>query len=108
MSKSSKAGKNGSPFDHQQIDEVIHSRLRLAIMSVLITMQEADFTFLRDKVNATDGNLSVHLKKLEEAEYITVKKLFVDRKPMTVYALTDKGRSAFTEYIDQLEKMLKR
>jgi DNA-binding MarR family transcriptional regulator len=93
-------------FDYQQLDDIIHSRIRLAVMSVLIGAEEAEFTFLRDKVNATDGNLSVHLKKLEEAGYIAVKKIFVDRKPQTNYKLTDKGRHAFEEYIKQLEKMI--
>jgi DNA-binding MarR family transcriptional regulator len=97
-----------SDFDYQQLDDIIHSRIRLAVMSVLITVEEAEFTFLRDKVNATDGNLSVHLKKLEDAEYIAVKKNFVDRKPQTNYKLTAKGRRAFEEYIKQLEKMIKK
>lgn len=97
-----------SDFDYQQLDDIIHSRIRLAVMSVLITVEEAEFTFLRDKVNATDGNLSVHLKKLEDAEYIAVKKSFVDRKPQTNYKLTAKGRRAFEEYIKQLEKMIKK
>jgi DNA-binding transcriptional ArsR family regulator len=67
-------------FDYQKIDDVIHSRIRLAIMAVLATVDEAEFTFLREKVGATDGNLSVHLKKLEDAKYISVKKSFVSRK----------------------------
>lgn len=93
-------------FNYQQLDDLIHSRIRLAIMSVLISVSEAEFTFLRDKVQATDGNLSVHLKKLEEAGYIDVKKQFVAKKPMTTYSLTSKGRDAFKAYIDQLEKMI--
>lgn len=97
-----------SDFDYQQLDEIIHSRIRLAVMAVLISVDEAEFTYLRDKVNATDGNLSVHLKKLEEAEYIAVKKIFMDRKPQTNYKLTAKGRRAFEEYIKQLEKMIKK
>ena len=77
-------------FDYQQLDEIIHSRIRLAIMAVLITVDEAEFTFLREKVNATDGNLSTHLKKLEEAGYIAVNKSFENRKPVSRYLLNSK------------------
>ncbi len=95
-------------FDYQQLDDIIHSRIRLAIMALLITVDEADFVFMKEKVNATDGNLSVHLKKLEDAAYINVKKEFIDRKPRTVYSLSKKGKSAFEAYIEQLEKMIKK
>jgi DNA-binding MarR family transcriptional regulator len=94
-------------FDYQQIDDVIHSRIRLAIMSVLMAVDEAEFIYLREKVGATDGNLSVHLKKLEEAKYISVKKSFAERKPITHYKLTTSGRKAFEAYIDRLEKLIK-
>lgn len=95
-------------FDYQQLDDIIHSRIRLAVMSVLVSVEEADFTFLRDKVNATDGNISVHLRKLEDAGYITVSKTFVDRKPATSYRLTAKGRKAFELYIERLESFIKK
>jgi DNA-binding MarR family transcriptional regulator len=95
-------------FDYQKIDDVIHSRIRLAIMAVLVTVDEADFIFLREKVKATDGNLSVHLKKLEEAKYVSVKKSFAGRKPITHYKLTASGRKAFEAYIDSLEKLIKK
>lgn len=94
-------------FDYQQIDDIIHSRIRLAIMAVLLAVDEAEFTYLREKVGATDGNLSVHLKKLEDAKYINVKKSFADRKPITHYKLTASGRKAFEAYIDSLEKLIK-
>ena len=97
-----------SDFDYQNLDDIIHSRIRLAIISVLITVEEAEFNFLKEKVNATDGNLSVHLKKLEEANYISVKKEFVDRKPKTVYSLTKTGIKAFELYVAQLEKLIKK
>jgi DNA-binding HxlR family transcriptional regulator len=97
-----------SEFDYQNLDDIIHSRIRLAIMSVLITLEEAEFNFLKEKVNATDGNLSVHLKKLEEANYISVKKEFIDRKPKTVYSLTKTGIKAFELYVAQLEKLIKK
>jgi DNA-binding transcriptional ArsR family regulator len=95
-------------FDYQQLDEVIHSRIRLAIMAVLVSVDEAEFTFLREKVGATDGNLSIHLKKLEEAGYIAVTKQFVAKKPVTSYTLSRNGRKAFEAYVDRLEAMVKR
>jgi DNA-binding MarR family transcriptional regulator len=95
-----------SEFDYQQLDDIIHSRIRLAIMAVLVSVEEAEFTFLREKVNATDGNLSTHLKKLEDAGYITVSKSFVERKPLSRYKLTQKGRTAFESYIEHLEKLI--
>lgn len=94
-------------FDYQQIDEIIHSRIRLAIMSVLVSVEEAEFIFLREKVNTTDGNLSVHLKKLEDAKYVSVKKSFQGRKPISHYKVTATGRKAFVAYIDSLEKMIR-
>jgi len=97
-----------SEFDYQNLDDLIHSRIRLAIISVLVAVEEADFNFLKEKVNATDGNLSVHLKKLEDANYISVKKEFVDRKPKTVYSLTKIGIKAFELYVAQLEKLIKK
>jgi DNA-binding MarR family transcriptional regulator len=95
-------------YDYTQLDDVIHARIRLAVMSVLITVEEAEFTFLREKVNTTDGNLSIHLKKLEEAGYITVNKRFVDRKPQSTYRISETGRNALEEYIEKLEQLLKR
>jgi DNA-binding MarR family transcriptional regulator len=95
-------------FDYQQLDEIIHSRIRLAVMAVLITVDEAEFIFLRDKVNATDGNLSTHLKKLEEAGYIAVNKSFENRKPVSRYLLTQKGRKAFELYVERLERLIKK
>ncbi|MGE5847301.1 MAG: winged helix-turn-helix domain-containing protein [Ignavibacteria bacterium] len=97
-----------SEFDYQHLDDLIHSRIRLAVMALLITVDEADFVFIKEKVNATDGNLSVHLKKLEDAGYITVKKEFINRKPKTMYSLTKTGKKAFEAYLDQLEKMIKK
>lgn len=95
-------------FTYTQLDDIIHARIRLAAMSVLITVEEAEFTFLREKVNTTDGNLSIHLKKLEEAGYITVNKRFVDRKPQSTYRISEKGRKAFENYITTLEQLLKK
>jgi DNA-binding HxlR family transcriptional regulator len=95
-------------FDYQQLDDIIHSRIRLAIMSLLITVDEAEFTFIREKVHATDGNLGMHLKKLEDAGYVAVKKEFVERKPSSSYKLTQKGRRAFELYVGRLEQMIKK
>ena len=96
-----------SNFDYQQIDDVIHSRIRTAVMAVLVSVEEAEFNFIKEKVNATYGNLSVHIKKLEDAGYLTVKKNFVDRKPVTRYKLTSKGYKAFEKYIANLESIIK-
>jgi DNA-binding MarR family transcriptional regulator len=95
-------------FDYQQLDDIIHSRIRLAVMSVLVSVEEADFTFLRDKINATDGNISVHLRKLEDAGYVSVNKSFVERKPATSFRLTTKGKKAFELYIERLESFIKK
>jgi DNA-binding transcriptional ArsR family regulator len=94
-------------FDHTQIDDLIHSRIRLAIMAVLASVEQADFTFIRDQINATDGNLSVHMRKLEDAGYIEVDKQFEGRKPVSRYALTKSGRAAFQAYVDHLGNMIK-
>ena len=95
-------------FNYHEIDDVIHSRIRTAIMAVLVSVEEAEFTFIRDKINATDGNLSAHLKKLEEHKYIGVQKEFVDRKPITRYRITETGRKAFEDYIRKLESIIKK
>ena len=97
-----------SDFDYQQLDDIIHSRIRLAIMAVLVSVDEADFVFLREKVNATDGNLSTHIKKLETAGYVAVNKSFENRKPVSRYILTQKGKKAFEIYIQKLESLLKK
>ncbi len=93
-------------LDYQKLDEVIHSRVRLAIMATLISVEEADFTFLRDTVKTTDGNLSIQLRKLEDAGYVSTVKSFVQRKPVTRSKLTAKGRKAFETYIRSIEQFL--
>ena len=90
-------------FDYQQIDNFIHSRIRLAIMAVLASVDEIDFNSIKKAVNTTDGNLSVHLKKLEENGYIKIEKRFINRKPLTTCCLTKKGGKSFTEYISTVE-----
>jgi DNA-binding MarR family transcriptional regulator len=96
-----------NPFDHNDIDDVIHGRLRLGVMAYLSAASPAIFGELRDKVGATDGNLSTHLKKLEEAGYITQEKRFVGKKPQTRVFLTDKGRKAWILWIQRMEAIMK-
>ena len=95
-----------SAFDITEIDDVIHGRLRLGVMAYLSGSGVADFNTLKAALQASDGNLSVHLRKLEEAGYVAISKTFVGRKPLTRVALTDKGRSAFVAYLDAIEKLL--
>lgn len=90
------------------LDPVIHSRIRLAVVSLLMSVEEADFNYLKKETETTDGNLSVHIAKLEEAGYIKVKKSFRGKKPRTVCSLTEKGRKAFARYLKALEKYLPR
>lgn len=89
-------------------DDIIHSRIRLGVMSVLMTAESAQFTYLKELIRTTDGNLSVHLKKLEDAGYIAVKKKFVRRRPQTLCRITSKGRKAFEKYVDALEKIIRK
>ncbi len=93
-------------FDITSIDEVIHGRLRLGVMAYLSTALTADFNELKAQLQTTDGNLSVHLRKLEEAGYVKIAKSFVGRKPLTRATLTEKGRAAFLTYLDAIEKLL--
>jgi DNA-binding HxlR family transcriptional regulator len=95
-------------FDYKQLDDTLQSRIRVAIMAVLVSIEEADFNFLKDMVKATDGNLSTHLRKLEDAGYISVKKKFAGRKPQTNYKITDKGKRALVEHVNVLEKLIKK
>lgn len=88
------------------LDEIIHPQARLAIMAYLNGIEGASFTTLRDALEVTDGNLSVHLRRLQDASYINVNKSFVDRKPNTFVSITKKGQKAFMEYLATLEKLL--
>lgn len=92
--------------DLPELNPVVHGRLRLALLSLLGGVEEAEFTWLRVKTEATDGNLGAQLQKLEEAGYIAVKKKFVLRKPQTLYRITKTGRQALTEYVQALKKLL--
>lgn len=88
------------------LDPIIHSRARLAIISVLIGVKQADFNYLKKLTGLTDGNLSIHLSKLEEAGYISIKKSFKGKKPLTTCFLTEKGKQAFARYLKALEDYL--
>lgn len=90
----------------KELDPLLHSQLRLAVMSILMNLEEADFTYLREKTEATAGNLSVQLDKLSNAGYIAVVKGFVGRKTRTVCSVTPQGRKAFEEYVDTLKQYL--
>ena len=96
-----------NPFDHAQIDDVIHGRLRLGIMAYLSTVSPAIFRELKEKVGATDGNLSTHLRKLEDAGYVRQEKRFVGRRPQTRVFLTEDGRKAWLIWIDQMQGLMR-
>lgn len=89
-----------------KLDPLLHSELRLAVMSVLISMDKADFVYLRKETGATAGNLSVQIDKLLQAGYITVEKSFDGKRPHTVCTVTDKGRQAFESYVESLKSYL--
>ena len=91
----------------EDLDAVLHEPGRLAIVSVLAAAPKQTFTELRDALGMTDGNLSVHLQKLEQKGYVTIDKQFVGRRPQTTARLTRPGRSAFTRYLDQLESIVR-
>jgi DNA-binding MarR family transcriptional regulator len=88
----------------KDLDPILHSQLRLAVISLLIGVKEAEFTFLKDKTNATAGNLSVQIHKLKEAGYIEVEKKFKDNYPQTICKLTVKGKRAFEDYVHVLQE----
>ncbi|MBN2008318.1 transcriptional regulator [candidate division KSB1 bacterium] len=90
-----------------QLDAVIHAPSRLAILSILIGVESSTFAYLKEATGTTDGNLSTHLTKLESAGYITIEKMFVGKKPQTNCAITPAGRSAFENYLSQLEQIVK-
>lgn len=94
-----------NPFDHSGLDDVIHGRIRLGAVAYLASVTSASFTELRDKVGATDGNLSAHVAKLEEAGYVAVAKSFVGRKPQTRLTLTDRGRKAWLDWLDRIARL---
>lgn len=90
----------------KDLDPILHSQLRLAVVSLLIGVKEAEFTFLREKTNSTAGNLSVQIQKLKEVGYIEVIKQFKDNYPQTICKITKQGIKAFEEYVGNLQSYL--
>ena len=91
----------------KELNPLLHSQLRLAIMSILMNCEEASFVYIKEQTQATAGNLSVQLDKLEAASYITVEKKFQGKKPLTTCSVTDFGKEAFEEYVIALSDYLK-
>jgi DNA-binding HxlR family transcriptional regulator len=89
-----------------ELDPVVHGKLRLAVLSLLIGVEEADFTWLRQKTGSTDGNLGAQMLKLEEAGYVAMEKRFAGRKPQTLYRMTPAGREALAAYVAALKSLL--
>ena len=94
-----------NPFE--QLDKVLEHRIRLQIMSALVTNDAFEFNTLKELLNVTDGNLASHIKALEREKYLTVSKSFVEKKPNTKYKITDRGRTAFRKHLDALEAVIK-
>ena len=94
------------PFDPSAIDEVIHGRIRLGVMAYLADVEVADFNTLKAALSATPGNLSIQLRKLEDAGYVAIEKSFVRRKPLTRARITPAGRKAFAAYLDAIGKLI--
>jgi DNA-binding transcriptional ArsR family regulator len=90
----------------KDLDPILHSQLRLAVVSLLISVKEAEFTFLKEQTNATAGNLSVQIQKLKEAGYIDVIKQFKDNYPQTICKITSPGVKAFESYVKNLQSYL--
>jgi DNA-binding MarR family transcriptional regulator len=118
MSKKNLAIKNGSGPDalrveraaesvSNDLDRVIHERMRLGIISALAANEKLSFGELKKLLNTTDGNISVHARRLEEAGYVTMQKSFKGRVPLTEYAITKEGRKALERYLDHMEALIK-
>lgn len=90
----------------KELDPLLHSQLRLAVMSILMNVEEADFVYLKEKTESTAGNLSVQLEKLSNIGYISVEKGFSGRKTRTVCRITEQGRKAFEEYVEALRSYI--
>lgn len=92
--------------DFKPLDPLLHSQLRLAVMSLLISVEDAEFTFLKEETQSTAGNLSVQLDKLEKAGYIAIEKSFRGKRPLTTCKITSKGLKAFEAYVENLKKYI--
>jgi len=95
-------------FNPSEVNKLIHAPIRLGIMTILNSVKKVNFIYLREKLDVTDGNLSSHMEKLEKAGYVNVKKSFVDKKPNTVYSITEKGKKAFRSYLEHLERIIEK
>lgn len=93
-------------FDIAKIDEVIHGRVRLGVMAYLMVDDPAEFTTLKVKLDTTEGTLSVHLRKLEAANYVTIEKTYKGRRPLTRIHLTPQGKAAFVEYLTAMDRLV--
>ena len=89
-----------------ELNPIVHGKLRLAVLSLLIAVEEADFTWLKQKTGSTDGNLGAQMLKLGEAGYVSMEKRFAGRKPQTMYRMTEKGREALAGYVAALKRLL--
>ncbi len=92
----------------KELDPILHSQLRLAVISILISVIEAEFTFIKEKTNATAGNLSVQIQKLKDANYIMVTKKFNNNYPQTICSITANGRKAFESYVNNIQTYLQK
>ncbi|MED4588503.1 MULTISPECIES: winged helix-turn-helix domain-containing protein [Priestia] len=90
------------------LNDLIHAKIRLGIMSLLMIYEECDFTYLKKSLSVTDGNLGSHLKKLEDAEYVVITKTFISKKPKTIVKITNLGADAYKEYISTIEAIFKK
>jgi DNA-binding HxlR family transcriptional regulator len=104
---SSPARSPARPLELPELDRLIHERIRLGIVSALATNQSLSFNDLKRILKTTDGNLSVHARKLEEAQYVSCVKFFEGRVPRTEYRLTATGRRALSQYLDQMEEWIR-
>ena len=93
-------------MEFKELDPILHSQLRLAVISLLISVKEAEFTFIKEKTASTAGNLSVQINKLKEAGYIDVTKQFKDNYPLTLCRITKKGIDAFEAYVKALQSYM--
>ncbi len=91
---------------YENLDSVLNQQVRLAVVSILIKVQKADFNYLKEQTQTTQGNLSHQLKKLSEAEYILIEKTFENNYPKTFCSLTSKGKKAFADYVEEMKKYL--
>ena len=89
------------------LDKVIHQKTRLGLLSILMVKKDAEFNYLKEKLSLSDGNLSTHMSHLEKAGYIKIRKQFVKKRPKTTCSLTEKGRKAFSDYLNNLEQIIR-